>query len=457
MTHVDVIIIGAGPGGYETAVLSAKAGLSTVVVESDKLGGTCLNVGCIPTKCLCHTASVLQEIKNSSSLGIKADGVTFNLHEAMERKNRVISQLAGGIEALLKTPLITSIKGKASFIDSHSIKVMPADTTTECPETEFTAPSIIIATGSVPKFLPIEGKDIPGVLTSTELLEIDSVPARLCIIGGGVIGIEFASIFNAFGSHVTVVEYCKEILPNFDSDIAKRLRLSLKARGIEFQTGAAVNVIRRTESGLETGYLMKGTQQTTTADVILMAVGRGPNLRSLNLDDVGIEYDKRGVKTDENLQTNIPGVYAIGDINGKVQLAHAAYAQGRVALAHIMGKPSGIRLDIMPAAVFSSPEAACVGLSQDQCKAQGIDVRVGKSFFRSNGKALAINDTDGMLKLLSDPDGKILGCHIFGPHASDLIQEVAALMNKNASVDDLRRIIHGHPTLSEVVQKASEA
>ena len=451
MTAADLIIIGAGPGGYETAVAAAKAGLQTVIVEAEKVGGTCLNVGCIPTKCLCHTADVARLSREAQEVGVETGGARVDVRAAVERKNRVVAQLTQGVETLLGGERITLVGGKARFVDSHTIAVEGSDE-------QYTAPNIIVATGSVTKYLPIEGKDLPGVVSSTELLDIDELPERLCIIGGGVIGLEFASIFNSFGSMVTVVEFCKEILPNFDSDIAKRLRLALKSQGVEFVMGAAVNGIRKAEGGLEVGYELKGKQGSTEADVVLMAVGRAANTASLNLDDVGIEYDRRGIRTDDDLRTNIQGVWAIGDINGRIQLAHAASAQGRHVLAKILGRESGIRLDIVPAAVFTAPEAASVGVTADYCKAQGIEVRVSKAFFRANGKALAMNESEGMVKLLSDPaTGRLMGCHMFGPHSADLVQEVAALMNKDATLEDLHRIIHGHPTLGETVWQAAEA
>ena len=267
---------------------------------------------------------------------------------------------------------------------------------------------------------------------------------------------EFASVFSAFGSQVTVLEFCREILPNFDSDVAKRLRTALKQRGIDIVTQARVERICPSGEGeLTVGYTLKEREKAVTADRVLMAVGRGPNLTSLNLDDVGIAYTKRGIETDENLQTNVEGVYAIGDINGRCQLAHAATFQGRRALNHILGRTDGIRLDIMPAAVFTAPEAASVGLTLEEAQAQGIGAAVGKAFFRANGKALAMGQSEGLVKLVATSDGRLLGCHILGPHAADLVQEVAALMRLNGTVKDLSETVHAHPTLGEVVLEAA--
>lgn len=449
MKQADLIIIGAGPGGYETAVKAAEAGLDTIIIEARRPGGTCLNEGCIPTKCLCRNAEMLYNLREAATYGIEDLSYKFDIRKAVERKNQVVGALVTGIESLLRNPRITYVNGKAEFTpgDAHIVQVNGE---------QYTAPNVIIATGSVTKYLSIEGAHLPGVLTSTEMLDLDYIPARVCIVGGGVIGLEFASIFNAFGSQVTIVEFCKEILPNFDGDIAKRLRQALKGRGITFETQAAVTAIRQNEGqGYSVEYECKGKGAAVEADVVLMAVGRVANLDSLNLADTGIEFDRRGIITDEHFATNVPGVYAVGDINGQCQLAHAATFQSFHVLNRILGKEDGIRMDIIPAAVFTSPEAATVGMTEQQCKENGIECKVHKGFFRANGKAMAMNETEGMVKIISDTDGKVLGCHLFGPHAADLIQEIAILMQKNGTLSDLRDCIHAHPTLSEVLMNAA--
>ncbi|MEG2156906.1 MAG: dihydrolipoyl dehydrogenase [Bacteroidaceae bacterium] len=457
MKATDLIIIGAGPGGYETAILAAKAGLQTVIIEADKAGGTCLNAGCIPTKCFCRNAEILQNLKDAETFGITAN-YCFDFQKAVERKNQVVANLNNGIESLLKHPLITRVNGKASFVNTTTVCVEKATNRNGEPiETEYTAKNIIIATGSVTKFLPIEGAHLPKVLTSTEMLNLDRIPLRLCIIGGGVIGLEFASIFNAFGSEVTVVEFCKEILPNFDSDIAKRLKPTLKSKGINIINQAAVSNIREEGKNYVVSYDTKGKTMDIETDLVLMAVGRGANLASLNLAEIGIATERKGISVDDNMLTNISGIYAIGDINGRCQLAHAAYFQGRRALNHLLGKTDNIRFDIMPAAVFTNPEAATVGLTEDYCKANGMICKTHKAFFRSNGKALSMNEPEGMVKIITDEAGKLLGCHLFGAHAADLIQEITALLCKNSTLDELYNIIHAHPTLGEVVMNAAEA
>ena len=451
--QTDIIIIGAGPGGYEAAVHAAKAGRQVVLIEAAELGGTCLNSGCIPTKCLCRNAEVLDDVREAERYGISTGGeISFSLAKAVERKNEVVAKLVGGIEMLMKTPGITLVKGKAHFADTHTVVAETAEG-----EETFTAPAIIIATGSQTKFLPIEGAHCEGVVTSTEMLNLPEVPARLCVIGGGVIGLEFASIYHSFGSDVTVVEFCKEILPQFDRDIAKRLRTSLKKRGITFKTGAAVTAVRPTDGGYAVCYEEKGKEAACEADLVLMAVGRAANLSSLNLDDIGVAHTPRGIIVDENMQTNVPGVYAIGDINGLCQLAHAATFQGFRAVNHICEKADEIRLDIVPAAVFTVPEAACVGLTEEQAAERGIAYTAHKAFYRANGKALTMEADDGLAKILCDEQGRIIGAHILGAHAADLIHEVAVLMNADASLSDLSRCIHAHPALSEILLSAAHA
>ena len=457
---MKIIIIGAGPGGYETALLAAKRGIEVVLVESGHVGGTCLNEGCIPTKSFCRNAEILDSLREAGSFGISGIDFKFDFKSVADRKNAVVGQLRAGVEGLLSHKNITLVRGKASFKNPYTVIVSPNEDG-ESPE-EYTADNIIIATGSVSASLPVPGADLPGILTSREILDMEDLPQRLCVIGGGVIGLEFASVFRSFGSEVTVLEYCKDILPRFDTDLAKRLKQSLGKRGIEIVTQAQVTGIAAmnevTGQSPEYGvtYLRKGKEETVIADKVLMAVGRKANVGSLNLDDIGMEYGPRGIAVDEKtMQTNIPHIYAIGDINGKMMLAHAATFQGIVALDHIMGVENHIDLSVMPAAVFTSPEAACVGMTEDECKDKGIPVRCMKSFFRANGKAVTMDQTDGFCKVVvSSENGRILGCHLYGPHASDIIQEACALVSRKVTIEEAKDIIHTHPTLTEVLQSA---
>ena len=386
MTTTDLIIIGAGPGGYKAAEYAAQQGLKVVIFEGDNVGGTCLNVGCIPTKTYVHSA-------------------TFA--EARERMATVVPQLRQGVETILSHPNITLVRSKASFVDAHTVSV-------GCDS--FAAKNIIIATGSETKWLPITGCDDSRVVDSTGLLNLETLPKRLAIIGAGVIGMEFASVFQRFGSEVTIIEYLKECLPALDSDIAKRLRKLLEKRGITFKMKTAVENIADID-----------------ADIVLMATGRKPRVQE-DFAKAGIEYDDRkGITVNDNFETTVKGIYAIGDVNGRQMLAHA------------------IRFDIMPAAIFTEPEAACVGHSEDQLKEQGIVYQCKKSFWRANGKAQAMGETEGMLKLFSDNNGLILGCHAYGAHAADIVQEVSVLMCKNTTLAELYDMTHIHPTLSEIL------
>lgn len=446
MQQFDILIIGAGPGGYETAIEAAKAGRRVALVDSHKLGGTCLNVGCIPTKCLCHTADLLRDARNQSSAGVEnmAEPV-LNLSQAVARKNDVVAQLIAGIAMQLKKVGVSYLQGHARFLSANEVAVESEGT-----ETVIQATDIIIATGSESAILPIEGVQHPKVLTSTEMLDLEEVPERLCIIGGGVIGMEFASIFNTFGSRVTVVEFCKEILPPFDKDIAKRLRLSLKKSGIEFLTGSQVTAIRDNGANLEVAYLAGENTGAVEADFVLMAVGRRAKLESLNLDDIGVTYTRKGILVDENFQTNIPHVYAIGDITGLMQLAHAATFHGKTALAHILQADYPIRHEFCPAVVFTHPEIAMIGKTEEQLKSEGIAYNVRKVQYGAVGRALTMAETEGLMKVYTAEDGQILGVHIMGSRASELIHEAAVVMNANLTIDYLKHVIHAHPTLSEL-------
>lgn len=437
MIQTDLIIIGSGPGGYQAARYAAQQGLKVVIVENSHAGGTCLNCGCIPTKTFAHEAELLR-----NPLLTDEDRLRWNFNTLLERKQAIVEQLRKGVETILQHPNITFVKGFGRLSGIHSVTVG---------DEEFTAKNIIIATGSHAKLPPVDGINDPSVMTSTELLSCSSIPKQLCIIGAGVIGMEFASAFNAFGCKVTVVEYMKECLPTIDGDIAKRLRKSLEKQGVTFIMQAGVSSI---QNGTVT-YEKKGKQATVVADSVLVATGRAANTDNMGLEGVGVEFNRQGIVVDDNMQTNIPGIYAIGDVNGKMMLAHAATFQGYRAINHILGKDDLINFDIMPAAIFTYPEAASVGISEENAKQAGLDYSCGKGFYRANGKALSMGETEGLLKLIADKDGKIIGCHVFGVHAADLVQEVTSLMNKNATVEDLKNIIHIHPTVGEILLSAA--
>lgn len=439
MTTTDIIIIGSGPGGYRAAVHAARHGLQVTIFEESHAGGTCLNCGCIPTKTLLRNAEVIDTLRKSERFGITGLSYEVDFTQVMARKRQVVETLRSGVETLLSQPGITLVKGKAHMTSSHVV---------ECCGEEYTAPNIIIATGSQPKMLPIPGINDSKVVTSTELLEVETPPSSLCIVGAGVIGMEFASVFSSLGSKVTVVEYLKECLPAIDSDIAKRLRQTIARRGVDFVMQAAVKEI--TDAGVV--YERKGKTAVVEADMVLMATGREARTAGLGLEAAGIATGRQGIITDEHMQTNVEGVYAIGDVNGRSMLAHSATMQGIHAVNRIVGIDDDIQLDIMPAAIFTHPEAASVGASEDICKEKGIDYTCRKGFHRSNGKALAMDETEGMVKLLCDSDGHIIGCHSFGAHSADMVQEVAALIAMGATISQLRDITHIHPTIGEILQ-----
>lgn len=451
--HYDLCIIGAGPGGYRAAEYAAKQGLKVVIVEQDEVGGTCLNRGCIPTKTYVHSDS---------------------FEEAVSRQQLVVSQLRSGVEAILAHPNITLLRGHARFTAPGTVSVTPAATVSSSSAagaaspatplsasgdsiatTTLTATDIIIATGSTAKLPPIPDISDPRVVTSTELLQLTRQPKKLCIIGAGVIGMEFASVFHRFGTEVTVIEFLKECLPMLDSDIAKRLRKLLEKRGITFRMKTAVQQLADID-----------------ADTILIATGRKPNTDGLHPEAAlpsvvnGFPVDTPAVPSSPSSVVNglpvdnnfllAPHLYAIGDVNGRQLLAHAAEMQAVRAVNHILGRTDGIRFDIMPSAIFTEPEAACVGLSEDQCKQQAAGYHCRKAFWRANGKAMAMNETEGMLKLLSDADERIIGCHAYGTHSADIIQEVSALMCRDTTVSQLRDMVHIHPTLGEILRTAAE-
>ena len=456
----DLIIIGAGPGGYRAAEYAAKNGLQVVIAEAEEVGGTCLNCGCIPTKTFCHHAEIIDNLQRTETNGLKNLQFEVDFPAIVARKQQVVEQLRTGVETLLSQPGITLVRGKAQFKDGHTVIIG---------EEEYTAPNIIIATGSeaaLPPFIsPSPNTQHPSpFLTSTDLLNIDHVPEHLCIIGAGVIGMEFASAFSSFGSRVTVIEFLKECLPPMDSDLAKRLRKTMEKRDVEFFMQSAVKQI----DGHTVIFERKGKQQTVEADTILIATGRRPRTEGLNLAAAGIECTPKGaIPVDEKFRVirkspssggfrGSPSIYAIGDVNGLQMLAHAATFQGIRAVNDIQGKKDDIDFTVMPAAVFTNPEIAGVGPTEDQLKEQTDGNYIcRKAYYRANGKALAMDATDGLVKLLADADGKIVACHVLGAHAADIVQEVTALIHSQATLDNLADIIHIHPTLSEILHEAA--
>lgn len=469
MNHSDIIIIGGGPGGYEIAAEAARAGRKVTLIEKADLGGTCLNRGCIPTKCLLASASAILSARRAADFGVSIEGITPDYAKAAERMQGVVASLRQGVEGLLKD--VEVIRGEASLgtmpfvglVGDHAPEPEACSLNAENGERtmlpvvrvdgrEFTAEQILIATGSAPAILPIPGADL--AITSDDLLKLTSLPKSIAIIGGGVIGMEFASILQAFGVEVTVIEYCKEILPPFDKEVAKRLRTTLSRRGVKIIVGAAVSKIEQAAEGLlRLTYAGKKGDESIECETALMAVGRKAVLPE-GCAEAGINVNARGfIETDPLMRTSAPGVYAVGDVNGRCMLAHAASAQARVAFG------DDVDMEYIPSAVFTSPECAMVGLTEEQCQKEEIEYASAKSMFAGNGKALAMGEGEGFVKVLYSPATRLmLGVHIIGPHASDIAAEATVCLAEGVTVDDAAHtIIHGHPTLSEALMTACAA
>ena len=433
----DLLILGAGPGGYHTAAYAVRHGLAVTIVEKADVGGTCLNQGCIPTKALCHDAEAIEAARR-----VCGDDVQVDFAKIYGRKCAVVDKLRGDVETLMSQPGITLVRGRG---------VLTCNKTVQVDDVEYAADNVIIATGSRPKMLPVEDMRLPGVLDSTGLLALDTLPGSLCIVGAGVIGLEFASVFRSFGCEVTVVEYMKECLPPYDSDISRRVRKAMEKRGVKFVMQAGVTGIAQVEGKLQVDYVCKGKPGAAIADKVLVATGREANISGIGLEAVGVVTDKGCIVVDDNMQTNVGGIYAVGDVNGRCMLAHAAIMQGMRCVNHILGRADNIRLDLMPSAVFTNPEAASVGLTESQCKDAGMVYAVRKTPYRANGRAVADEADGGLLKLITGNDGLIVGCHVCGSHAADIVQEVTALMSMGCTLDRLHDITHIHPTIAELL------
>lgn len=429
----DLIIIGAGPGGYEMALEAAKNGLSTLLIEKDEVGGTCLHRGCIPTKAYHRTAYLLKSLKNSQEFGIKAD-FSFDFQANLERKDKVVKGLCEGIKFMLKKAGVELVYGEGRLEGPNRVSVAG-----EIHEGK----NIVIATGSRPARLPFGDIRNPDVITSDGILSEKSIPKKLVIVGAGVVGIEIASIYNQFGSDVEVIEAMDSILPNLDKEISRRLAGFLKNQGIKIHTSAKVRDVK----GGKVVFSEKEEEHALSFDKLLLAIGRVPNVENLGLDAVGIEYDRKGIKVDADFRTNIPNIYAIGDVTGKMMLAHAATYAGFHVLKRIQGEESKTDFSLVPSCVFSFPEVATVGLSEEECA--GLNPKVYKFQYLANGKARATGETEGFLKAVC-VDGEVKGVHIIGAGASDLIHQAAVLMNKKGTVEELADMVFAHPTLSEI-------
>lgn len=439
----EIIVIGAGPGGYETAIKAAQLGKKTAIVEGTYFGGVCLNEGCIPTKTLIRTANLYHEIKEAQNFaitGINTQDVKVDMKKLQQRKQSVVKTLVSGVEGLLRRNKVSIINGHASFQDDHTIVV---DGST------YTAQYFIIATGSsvfMPPFIPLENSD--NVITSKEALQIDQIPKSIAIIGGGVIGIEFAHVFSQLGADVTVLELMDHILPMVDSEVSDMVKTRMEKNGVTFFNSAKVCKVADNRVIFE----LNGKQQEAAAETILMAVGRVANTHGLNAEGIGIEFDKNAIRTNDFLQTNLDHIYAIGDVNGKVMLAHTASHEGFVAVEHICGGHHKMCYQKIPSCIYLDPEVASIGMTEKQARDQGLDVSVGKFPMMANGKSLVEGDTDGIVKVILDRElGEVLGVHLYGKHVTDMIGEIAVAMHMEATAEEILGAIHPHPTVSEAI------
>lgn len=449
---MSILIIGGGPGGYVAAIRAAQLGAKVTLVEKNKLGGTCLNVGCIPTKVLLHAAELIQMPSEAKDFGIIYENTRCDWELLQKKKNKITEQLVKGVNSLMRANDIEVVQGTASFCSPEMVQVIDQEGNTR----KYTPDKVIIATGSVPVIPSIKGlDDTDEWIDSTKALSLKQVPKSMIVIGGGVIGIELASVYARFGCEVQIVEAADKILPLMETELTEMLQRRLKKDKIKIITGAMVTEVKKVENGMAVTILDKGEETILTAEKVLVAVGRRSYTDMLHLDEAGIEHDRYKIRINSYMETNVPGIYAIGDCTGSTMLAHVASAQGEIAAENAVGVEMKYDERVCPSCVYTTPEFACVGLTEEQAKEKGLSYVVGRFPLKANGKALIMNRGEGMVKCIVDEEtGKILGVHILGSRATDLIAEAAVAMGMNATVEDFISIIHAHPTISEGVRES---
>ena len=455
----DLIVIGSGPGGYSAAVRAGQYGLKTAIIEKDpKLGGTCLHVGCIPTKALLHTADVWEYFKHSTEQGIQCENPALDYPKVLDRKNKIVAKHAKGVEFLMKKNKVEWIRGYAMLKPRNGKPLVQVEVKSDQGAQTIEAKNVILATGSEARMLPGLQADRKTILTNIEILDLQPVPKSMAIIGAGAVGVEFASIFNRFGTKVTVLEMLPRIVPVEDEEISKELDRVFRKTGIRCETGAKAESIEKTENGVRfCAALASGKREEIEAETLLVAVGRKPLTANLGLQNTKVELDREFIKVNQFQQTAEPGVYAIGDVvAGTPQLAHVATMEGMIAVAHMAGKPAKpINRNRIPSATYTDPGIGSVGLTEAQARAQGFKVKVGKFPFAANSKASILGSHDGFVKVVSDEKfGEILGVHIIGPEAFELISEAVTAMEAEATVETMMNTIHAHPTLYEAMGEA---
>jgi dihydrolipoamide dehydrogenase len=450
----DLLVIGGGIGGYVAALRATQLGAQVALVEKDAIGGVCLNVGCIPTKALLCSAEVYETMRNAKDFGISVSGEIEADWPAMQkRKTQIVRRLTKGVSSLLKKAKVTVLDGQGRLVGAHAAEVKGAEGTQRVE-----ADKIVIATGSRPIQLPLPGFDLPGVLDSTAALALEALPERLLIVGGGVIGAEFATLFASLGVRVIVVEMLERMLPMLDADIGAAIQKSLHRRKVEAYLDSRATRIDPAAGALHVSATTSQGEERFEVDQVLVSVGRRANVEDLGLETVGITTTRAGIAVDKRMETNVPGVYAVGDVTGKWWLAHVSAKEGVVAAENACGHPSQMDYKTVPSCVFTQPEAASVGLTEAQAQEQGYDVLVGRFPFMANGKALTYGEREGFVKVVSESKyGQVLGLHIVGPHASDLILEGGFALGMEATLDEIEATVHAHPTLGESIAEAALA
>lgn len=459
MVEYDIAIIGGGPGGYVAAIRAAQLGARVTLVEKDRIGGTCLNYGCIPTKALVSSVEAYLLAKQAARYGVYIGGrVGVNFTQMMARKDEVVDTLVTSVIELVKGHKVDIYEGLGTILKPGLVQVKMDRGGSESDIQQLAARKIIIATGSVSARLPIPGLDLPGVLTSRELLALEELPSSLIIVGGGVIGVEFASIFNALGTRVTVIEMLPYLLPPVDRKLARRFQRILSDQGVEVQLNAPVKEISLENGRLQVKFASARGEGAVVAEKVLLAVGRWPYTDGLGVSELGIKMDGRRILVNEFMETSVPDIYAIGDVLGTYMLAHVASYEGEVAVENALGHRRAADYRAVPYCVFTVPELAGVGLRESEAKEQGLDYQVVRFPFSASGRALALGETEGQVKMVCEKgSGRVLGLHIMGPRASDLIAEGALAIQLGATAEDLAQTIHAHPTLPEAVMEAAKA
>lgn len=448
----DVIVIGGGPGGYVAAIKTAKAGFKTAVIENRRVGGTCLNRGCIPAKAMVHASSIYREMKESAVFGVEASEVSYDYHKILEYKEDTTDKLCQGIEQLLKANGVTLISGKGTLEKGKTVRVVSQEG-----EVCYEAEKIILAAGSKPLILPIPGLELPGVLTSDELFRLEEAPESLVIIGGGVISVEFASVYANLGCKVTIVEAMPRLIPNMDKEISQNLKMILKKRGIDIHTSAAVQRVEEEDGQYACVFVEKEKEVRVSAQYVLCAVGRCPNTEGLFGEGVQPAMERGRVVVDEDFRTSIEGVYAIGDLVKGMQLAHLASAQGVYVAERLMGKEPAIDVHTVPGCVYTDPEIASVGMMEDEAKEQGIAVKTGKFIMSANGKSLITKEERGFVKVIVEAETDVIvGAQLMCARATDMIGELVTAVVNRLTVQQLLRGMRAHPTYNEAIAEALE-